>query len=336
MPTFLAYRCYDDDGRVAARFEHLPRRPADALQPGELSVRIAWSGVNYKDALAVTGAGRIMRRLPLTAGIDLAGVVDASADDRYRPGDRVVVVGCGLGEDHDGGFAEQAYIRADWVAPVPPAMSLRDAMACGTAGFTAALAIERMEDNGQRPDEGPIVVTGATGGVGSIAIALLARRGYRAVALTGKPAAETYLRGLGAAEIAPASDVPAQTRPLETARWAGAIDNVGAHTLAWLCATTQPRGNIASVGLAGGHTLATTVMPFILRGINLLGINSTNCPAPLAARAWARLSNDVVGAPLEAIVTRVVDLADLPGAVDVYTARQVVGRTLVRVSGERR
>jgi putative YhdH/YhfP family quinone oxidoreductase len=180
------------------------------------------------------------------------------------------------------------------------------------------------------------VVTGATGGVGSLALALLARRGYRAVALTGKPAAEPYLRGLGAAEIAAASDVPAQTRPLETARWAGAIDNVGGPTLAWLCATTQPRGNIASVGLAGGHVLATTVMPFILRGITLLGINSTSAPAALAARAWARLAADATGEALAAIVTRVVDLADLPGAFDGYTARQVTGRTLVRVSGDSR
>jgi NADPH2:quinone reductase len=336
MSTYLAYRCHDEQGRVTARFERLARRPADALSPDELSVQVAWSGINYKDALAVTGAGRIMRRLPLTAGIDVAGVVDASNDARYRPGDRVVVVGCGLGEEHDGGFAEQAYVRGDWVAPVPATLSLRDAMACGTAGFTAALAIERMEDNGQRPDQGPVVVTGATGGVGSLALALLARRGYRAVALTGKPAAEPYLRGLGAAEIAAASDVPAQTRPLETARWAGAIDNVGGPTLAWLCATTQPRGNIASVGLAGGHVLATTVMPFILRGITLLGINSTSAPAALAARAWARLAADATGVALAAIVTRVVDLADLPGAFDGYTARQVTGRTLVRVSGDSR
>lgn len=331
--TSLAYRCVDRDGRVAARFESLPHRTAHDLAPGEVLVRVAWSGINYKDALAVTGAGKIMRRLPLTAGIDLAGVVEASADPRFGPGNPVVVVGRGLGEEHDGGFAEQACVKGDWITPLPAGLTLRDAMAIGTAGFTAALAIERMEDNGQRPEQGPVAVTGATGGVGSLAILLLARRGYRVAAVTGKTDATAYLEALGAGSLVAAQEVPATVRPLEAARWAGAIDNVGSHTLAWLCATTQPLGNIASVGLAGGHALVTTVMPFILRGVNLLGINSTYCPDALAARAWTRLATDAAGGRLEPIVSRTVELRDLDGAFSGYTARQIVGRTLVRVSG---
>jgi len=331
--TALAYRCHDDQGRVVARLERVPRPRAADLQPGEVAVEVAWSGINFKDALAVTGAGKIMRRLPLTAGIDLSGLVTASRDERYREGDPVVVAGCGLGEEHDGGYTECAVVRGDWIVPLPAGLTLRDAMAIGTAGFTAALAIDHMEDNGQRPEAGPVVVTGSTGGVGSIAIVLLARRGYRVVALTGKPQAAAYLQGLGAAAILPASEVPAKVRPLETARWAGAIDNVGGDVLAWLCATTQPLGNVASVGLAGSHALVTTVMPFILRGVNLLGVNSTYSPTARRDRAWARLASDLGGGALDAVVRRTVDLADLPGAFDGYTARQVTGRTLVRVSG---
>ncbi len=329
----LAYRCHSENGRVIARLEAAASPAASDLEPGDVAVRVAWSDINFKDALAVTGAGKVMRRLPLTAGIDLAGVVTASADERYRAGDPVIVVGCGLGEEHDGGYSDFAVVRGDWIVPLPPELTLREAMAIGTAGFTAALAIDHMEHNGQRPAAGPVVVTGATGGVGSIAVMLLARRGYRVAALTGKPHASDYLRGLGAAEIVPAGDVPSNLRPLETARWAGAIDNVGGGSLAWLCATTQPLGNIASVGLAGGHALATTVMPFILRGVNLLGVNSTYCPVERRDRAWARLAADLGGGSLEKVVQRTVDLADLPGAFDGYTTRQVIGRTLVRVSG---
>jgi len=331
--TALAYRCHSENGRLIARLETTASPAASDLAPGDVSVRVAWSDINFKDALAVTGAGKIMRRLPLTAGIDLAGVVTASADERYRAGDPVIVVGCGLGEEHDGGYSDVAVVRGDWIVPLPPALTLRDAMAIGTAGFTAALAIGHMEHNGQRPAAGPVVVTGATGGVGSIAVMLLARRGYRVAALTGKPDAAGYLRGLGAAEVVPAGEVPSEVRPLEPARWAGAIDSVGGGILAWLCATTQPLGNVASVGLAGSHALATTVMPFILRGVNLLGVNSTYCPVEQRDRAWARLAADLGDGSLEKVVQRTVDLADLPGAFDGYTTRKVIGRTLVRVSG---
>lgn len=331
--TSLAYRCHDEGGRVVARLEQVPRPSADALAPGEVAIDVAWSDINFKDALAVTGAGKIIRRLPLTAGIDLAGVVSASADERFRPGDPAIVVGCGLGEEHDGGYAEHAVVRGDWIVPLPDGLTLREAMAIGTAGFTAALALDRMEDNGLRPASGPVAVTGASGGVGSLAVMLLARRGYRVVAVTGKSEAAAYLQGLGAAEIMPAADIPATVRPLETARWAGAIDNVGGDALAWLCATMQPLGSVASVGLAGSHRLATTVMPFILRGVNVLGVNSTYCPAAWRSRAWTRLAADLGGGATDAIVRGTVDLADLPGAFEGYTSRQITGRTLVRVSG---
>jgi acrylyl-CoA reductase (NADPH) len=332
MSTTLAYRCHNVQG-VSARLDHVPTKTAADLLTGDVLVRVAWSSINYKDALAVTGAGKIMRRFPLTAGIDLAGIVEASADDRYTPRDAVLVVGCGLGEEVDGGYAEQAVVRGDWIVPLPSPLTLRDAMAIGTAGFTAAMAVERMEDNGLRPRTGPVAVTGATGGVGSMAIALLARRGYDVVAVTGKPDAEGYLRTLGASDVTLAADIPDKVRPLDTARWAAAIDNVGGHALDWLLSTTTPLGSIASVGLAGGHTLSTTVMPFILRGVNLLGVNSTYCPPPLRNRAWSRLAADITRAVVDVIVTREVALADLPGAFDGYATRRNVGRTVVRVSG---
>ncbi len=333
MSTFLALRCHQDAGRVQARLEALPVRAAASLAPGEVALAVAWSGINYKDALAATGAGRIMRRFPLTAGIDVAGIVEASNDPRFSPGDAAVVVGCGLGEEHDGGFAERAYVQGDWIVRVPAPLSLRDAMAIGTAGFTAALAIERMEHNGLRSDLGPVAVTGATGGVGSFAVAMLAARGYRVSAITGKPDAGPYLTALGAHDVLAAGDMPPTSRPLESARWAGAVDNVGGDVLAWLCASTLPLGNVASVGLAASHALQTTVMPFILRGVNLLGIHSTWCPADRRTVAWARLAIDVSSAMIEAIAQRSVDLRDLAGAFDGYTARRVTGRTLVRVSG---
>jgi NADPH2:quinone reductase len=274
-----------------------------------------------------------MKRFPLTAGIDLAGIVDASADDRYHAGDPVIVVGCGLGEEHDGGFAEQAYVRGDWIVPLPAALTLRDAMAIGTAGFTAAMAIQRMEDNGQEPGRGPIAVTGATGGVGSLAIDMLAARGYQVSAITGKPDAIPYLQSLGACDVVLAGGLNLRARPLETARWAGAIDSLGGEMLGWLCATTQPLGNVASVGLASSHKLETTVMPFILRGVNLLGINSTYCPTLIRDKVWMRLAGDLRPRALDAIVQRTVDLRDLAGAFDGYVTRRVTGRTLVRVSG---
>jgi NADPH2:quinone reductase len=261
MSSYRAFRCHQEGGRVEARFDTLPARDAASLAPGEVALAVAWSGINYKDALAATGAGRIMRRFPLTAGIDVAGVVEASNDPRFRPGDPAVVVGCGLGEEVDGGFAERAWVQGDWIVTPPPGLTLRDAMAIGTAGFTAALALERMEHNGLRPGQGPVAVTGATGGVGSLAVAMLAARGYDVTAISAKRTAAPYLTALGAATVVHPDDLGMGTRPLDTARWAGAIDNLGGAMLAWLCASTRPLGTVASVGLAQSPALETTVMP---------------------------------------------------------------------------
>lgn len=335
MPTSRAFRCHQVEGRVEARLEEVPRRTAEALAAGDVLLAVAWSGINYKDALAATGAGRIMRRFPLTAGSDVAGVVEASADPRFRPGDAAVVVGCGLGEEVDGGFADQAVVRGDWIVRPPAPLTLRDAMIVGTAGFTAGLAVDRLEHNGLTPASGPVAVTGATGGVGSLAIAMLAARGYRVSALTGKVDAGPYLTSLGATEIVDTTTLSLKARPLETARWAAAIDNLGGEMLAWLCATTQPLGGVASVGLAAAPTLQTTVMPFILRGVNLLGINSTYCPADRRDLVWRRLAGDLPTAVIDRVVRRTVDLADIAGAFDGYTGRAITGRTLVRVSGAR-
>lgn len=331
MKRFRAYRVHQADGRVESRFDEVT---VDDLTPGDVTVRVAWSDINYKDALACTGAGKIMRRFPLVAGIDLAGYVEESSDPRLRPGDPVVVVGQGIGEEYDGGYAERARVKADWVEPLPPGLSLREAMAIGTAGFTAALAIQRMEDNGQRPDQGPVVVTGATGGVGSLAVNMLAGLGYEVVALSGKRDAGDYLRMLGAAHMLWRDELEMGTRPLEKAQWAGAIDNLGGDCLAWLTRTVQPLGNIASIGLAASHVLNTTVMPFILRGVNLLGINSTYCPPALRERVWARLGGDLKPSRLAEIATREVGFDELPATFQAYLDSKILGRTVVRIAGD--
>ena len=328
MTSFTAFRIHEQDRKVVARFDEIS---VDDLSPGEVVVRVRWSDVNYKDALAATGAGRILRRYPLVGGIDLAGEVVSSTDARYKPGDPVVVTGNGLSETHDGGYAQYARVKAEWAIPLPEGLSLEDSMKLGTAGFTAALAIHRMEENGQKPANGPVVVTGATGGVGSLAIDMLATRGYEVVALSGKAEADDYLRAIGAARILRRQELDLGKRPLETAQWAGAIDNLGGDVLTWLTRTMDVHGNIASIGLAASPELHTTVMPFILRGVNLLGINSVFTPRALRLKVWDRLASDLKPRNLDRIVTRVVELADLPGVFPDYVENRVVGRTLVRV-----
>ena len=330
MASYRAYRAHNEDGRVSARVEELAWPDIDA---GEVLIAAQWSGINYKDVLAATGAGKIVKRFPMTVGIDVAGTVHDSRDSRFQPGAPVLVVGCGLGEDHDGGFAEVVRARGEWIVPLPAGLSLRDAMAIGTAGFTAAMAVQRMEDNGLVPGQGPVLVSGATGGVGSLAVDILARRGYEVTALTGKAEATDYLHGLGARHVLLRAELALGTRPLEKALWAGAVDNLGGEVLAWLCRTMQPLGNIASIGLAASPQLNTTVLPFILRGINLLGINSTYCPGALRARVWARLASDLRPARLDAIVQREVSLEELPTVVGNYLQSHVRGRTLVRLAG---
>ena len=330
MEPFLAYRIHKDDGKIGGR---LDRIILDDLNEGDVVIRAAWSDINYKDALAATGAGRIVRRFPMVGGIDVAGVVCASNDARYAEGDPVVITGFGLSEDFDGGYAEYVRASGDWLIPLPDGMSLRDSMAIGTAGFTAALAVDAMELNGQRPDQGPVLVNGATGGVGSFAIDMLGGLGYEVTAFTGKRDQDEYLRGLGASRILYRDEVEMGTRPLEKALWAGAVDNVGGDQLAWLTRTMQPESNIASIGLAGGFKLETTVMPFILRGVNLLGINSVYVGRDRRERVWQRLASDLKPRCIDRIVTLEVTLSDLPSAFGGYLAGAVTGRAVVRIGG---
>ncbi|HLT89555.1 MAG TPA: oxidoreductase [Woeseiaceae bacterium] len=329
MKGFRAYRIDQKDGKVVADFTTLD---LDDLSPGDVVVKVAYSTVNYKDALAATGAGRILRRFPLVGGIDLAGTVVESADKRYSPGDQVLVNGCGLGESRDGGYAEYARVEGDAVVPIPAGVSARDAMQIGTAGFTAALAVHRMEQNDQHPDKGPVVVTGATGGVGSIAIDILDGLGYEVVALTGKADRAEYLERIGAARILLRQDLKMGTRPMEKAEWGGAVDNLGGDTLAWLTRTVRYGGNIASVGLAQGAELHTTVMPFILRAVCLLGINSVDTPRDLRLDVWQRLATDLKPRHLDVIGTRTIGFDELPACFQGYLDGTVTGRTLVEIA----
>ncbi|GAC1453016.1 MAG: acryloyl-CoA reductase [Steroidobacteraceae bacterium] len=325
---FRAFRIHSENGRIAARFEDITL--AD-LAAGEVVIRVSHSDINYKDALAATGAGRILRRYPLVGGIDLAGVVESSADARFRPGDAVLVTGCSLSETHDGGYAQFARVPGDWVIPMPPGLDALTAMSLGTAGFTAALAIHRMEQNGQIPEGGPIAVSGATGGVGSIAIDMLSGRGYEVVAISGKSGAAEYLKALGAAEVLHRAGLDFGGKPLETPRFAGAIDNLGGEMLAWFTRTVDFWGNIASIGLASGPELKTTVMPFILRGVALLGINSSATRREWRLAVWQRIATDLKPRHLARIVTRTIDFDELPAAFPAYIEGTVTGRTVVRI-----
>jgi len=328
MPAFRALRIHELDGKVVARFDTIS---LDELSPGEVVIRVRYSTINYKDALAATGTGRILRRYPLVGGIDCAGQVESSGDARFRQGDEVLVTGCGLSETHDGGYAEYARVSADSVVPLPRGLTLADSMRIGTAGFTAALAIHRMEHNGQTPQQGPIVVTGASGGVGSLAIDMLAGRGYEVVAVSGKAEAEGYLRAIGAARVLRRQDISLGKRPLEAAQWAGAIDSVGGEILSWLTRTVGYWGNIASIGLAASADLHTTVMPFILRGVSLLGINSVANSREQRLAVWERIATDLRPRHLERICARSIAFEELPGAFPDYIAGKVQGRTLVRI-----
>ncbi len=326
--TFKAYRIHEIDKKIVARFEQLT---LDELAPGDVVIRVLYSDINYKDALAATGAGKILRKYPLVGGIDLAGVVESSADPRCKSGDHVLVTGCGLSEVHDGGYAEYARVKGEWVIPMPEGLGAFRAMALGTAGFTAALAIHRMEHNGQTPTKGPIVVTGATGGVGSIAIDMLSSRGYDVIAVTGKAESADYLRALGASDVLLRKEIDYGKRPLEAARFGGAIDNVGGDTLTWLTRTVDTWGNIACIGLAGGAELHTSVMPFILRGVNLLGINSSATLREMRLIVWNRIATDLKPRHLDKIVTQTIDFDALPGAFQSYLDGTVTGRTVVKI-----
>lgn len=330
MQGFRAFRIHQEGGQIVSRMEMLG---LDALSAGNVVVRVRYSTINYKDALAATGAGKILRRYPLVGGIDLSGEVVTSTDPAFTPGQKVLVTGSGLSETHDGGYADYARLQADQLVAIPDGLDEFQAMAIGTAGYTAALAIHRMEQNGQRPDAGEVVVTGATGGVGSLAIDMLAGLGYSVAAVTGKKSSTEYLRQLGAARVLLRDQIDLGKRPMEEAQFAGAIDNVGGELLTWLTRTMSFWGNIASIGLVGSPELKTTVMPFILRGVSLLGINSVYTPRAVRVEVWRRLANDLKPRHLDSIVTRTIDFDELPTAFDAYLKGSVVGRTVVRIAG---
>ncbi len=302
--------------------------PSDA----EVRIEIEYSCLNFKDALAVTGTSPIMRTLPCTAGIDLAGRVTASADPRYQVGDRVLVCGANMGEKLNGGLAQFAQLPGDLLVPLPADFSTREAMIYGTAGFTAALALVKLLRNEQTPELGPVAVTGATGGVGSFAIAMLAAAGFAPTAITGKQQESDYLRDLGATAILDASECGELKGPLMTPRWGGAIDNLGGSMLSWLLATTAPQGNVASIGLAASLKLETTVMPFILRGVNLLGIHSVDIPHALRLTTWDKVFRAWRLAEPERLIAAQIGLEEVPQACEAIMARQVRGRYLVKIS----
>jgi NADPH2:quinone reductase len=328
MEKFRAFQIDQGEGGVTAGFADLT---LDDLSEGGVVIKVSHSTINYKDALAATGAGRILRKFPLIGGIDLAGTVVSSNAGGLTEGDPVLVNGCGLSETRDGGYAEYARVPAEAVVPIPDGLTAVEAMQIGTAGFTAALAIHRMEQNAQRPENGPIIVTGATGGVGSLAIDMLAGRGYEVIALTGKSERSTYLDSIGAHRVLVRGEVDFGTRPMEKAQWAGAIDNLGGEVLTWLTRTVGYGGNIASIGLAASPELKTTVMPFILRAVCLLGINSVETPRDLRLAVWKRIADDLRPRHLDTIAGATIDFADLPHAFQDFIEGKVTGRTLVRI-----
>lgn len=318
-------------GKVVADFVELDEGRLDA---GEVTIRVAYSSVNYKDALAATGVGRIIRRFPCIGGIDLSGTVIASVDPRFAPGDEVLATSYDIGVAHHGGYAEVARVPADWVRKLPAGLSLKEAMALGTAGFTAGLGIVRMEENGLKPGNGPVIVTGATGGVGSLAIDILAGLGYEVVALTGKEAARDYLLGLGAKDILLRQSLDlSKIKPLDKTLWAGAVDNLGGDVLAWVAANMKQGGTIASIGLAASMNLNTTVAPFILRGASLLGIDSGYIGAPYRQAVWRRLTLDMKPRHLDAM-TRTIRFSDLPSVFDDFIQARAKGRVVVAVGGD--
>jgi acrylyl-CoA reductase (NADPH) len=328
MNTFRAFRIHQVDGKIASRLDTIS---LGDLTPGEVVIQVAYSDINYKDALAATGAGKIARKYPLVGGIDLAGEVISSSDPQFKPGQAVLVTGGLLSETFDGGYAEYARVKSELVIPMPQGLDARTSMLIGTAGFTAALAIHRMEQNGLNPSQGEVLVNGATGGVGSLAIDMLAGRGYEVVALTGKQESESYLKQLGAKRVILRSELQMGTKPMEAQLWAGAIDNLGGDVLSWLIRTTKDWGTVASVGMAQSGELKGTVFPFILRGVNLVGANSVTIPRAPRLAVWQRIATDLKPRHLDVIGSRTVTLDELPTAFDGYIKGTNTGRTLVKI-----
>jgi acrylyl-CoA reductase (NADPH) len=327
MPMFKAIKIVKiDTGQDVA----LSDFDEQDLMDGEVTVRVEWSTVNYKDGLALTGKAPVVRRWPMIPGVDLAGVVESSSDPAWQPGDRVVVNGWGLGETHLGGYAQKARVKSDWLVRLPSTISTRDAMAIGTAGYTAMLAVMALERHGLKPADGPLVVTGAAGGVGSVAVAILGKLGFQVTASTGRPEEADYLKRLGAAEIVERKELSGTPRALGKERWAGGIDSIGSTTLANVLSMTRYRGAVAACGLAGGMDLPATVAPFILRGVSLLGIDSVHRPRGDREAAWKRLEFDLDRGKLKEMTTE-IGLADVMEAGRQIVAGQVRGRIVVNI-----
>jgi len=327
MEKFSALRIFNDGGTVAVRVAGLT---LEELSPGEVVFRNSYASVNYKDALAATGAGKIIRSFPRVGGIDAAGVVESSFDPRFHAGEEVICTSYELGVSHDGGYAQYCRVPADWVVPLPAGLTLFEAAALGVAGYTAGLAIELLELNGMAPKSGKVLVNGATGGVATLAIDMLAKLGYHVVAVTGKDGEHGFLKELGAAEVLSRHTLEMVNRPLEKATWAAAFDSVGGEQLAWLTRTMQPEGLIASFGNAGGIEFRTTVLPFILRGVRLIGVNSGETPMPLRRKIWGRLATDLKPRHL-ARIAHEIKLGELPGYFQKMLKGEIRGRAVVKL-----
>ncbi len=324
---FRAFVVNMSGDNFSAGFQDLTR---EELPAGEVLIQVAYSSVNYKDGLASIAQGKVVRRYPLVPGIDLAGIVAESSDPRFKEGDAVITTSYDLGVSHSGGYSEYARVRADWVVPLPTGLSLKEAMIIGTAGLTAGLALHQMEKLGLKPENGPVLVTGATGGVGSVGISVLKKRGYTVAASTGKSSEHAYLKALGADEILSREETSAESkRPMEKERWAGSLDSVGGSTLAYLIRTTKYGGSIAAYGNTGGGNVATTVFPFILRGVNLLGIESAQCPLELRREIWQQLASDYK--PALEIIGHEIAFEELPQALAAILKGGTKGRVVVRI-----
>ena len=327
MRKFSALRIFSEGEKVSGRVTEMG---LDELSPGEVVFRNAYAGVNYKDALAATGAGRIIRSFPRVGGIDAAGTVESSLDSRFHAGEEVICTSYEFGVSHDGGFAQYCRVPADWVVPLPKGLALHEAAALGVAGYTAGLAVELLELNGMAPGKGKVLVNGATGGVATLAIDMLAKLGYHVVAVTGKDGEHGFLRGLGAAEVLSRHKLEMGNRPLEKGTWAAAFDSVGGESLAWLTRTMLPEGLVASYGNAGGIELKTTVLPFILRGVRLIGVNSGETPMPLRRKVWGRLATDLKPRHI-AEIAHDITLGELPAYFEKMLKGQIRGRAVVKL-----
>ncbi|MEE2742991.1 MAG: YhdH/YhfP family quinone oxidoreductase [Bdellovibrionota bacterium] len=328
MDSFNAFRVYKKDKKISGLLE---KTTLEELDQGDVVIKAHYSSINFKDALGALGKGQIFKKFPTIGGIDVSGVVESSDNPKFKKGDSVLVTGCGLGETHDGGYSEFVRVPSDWVVPLPENLSLKEAMIYGTAGFTSSICVHRMEANDQSPDKGPIVVTGASGGVGSFGVMMMSKLGYEVHAISNKKESHDYLKSLGAHKVLSLEELDLGARPLEKGRYGGAIDNLGGDCLGRLIPHVNLWGNVASVGLAMGHTLNATVMPFILRGVSLLGISSANCPMELRLKLWDRVSKELKSDNLSDIVFKEIPLSDIEKSCEELLERKVSGRILVKI-----